>query len=202
MRFMDPLPAVIWSAEARREIPRRASGRRLILDYFATRCCGRNLSVGDLHLRWIASDEPIDQEYLPLRAPIGVQAYIQENLVAVVEAARGRSGCGAGDRSAARSLSSRMAGCGSTSSARAGLEARFDTNSSADSVLSIYGCARREAGPRASRSRSVSCFSGSELRRRERSWATIAWSMTEPPREPLSTAMLNSPMSTIRFLSA
>jgi hypothetical protein len=97
MRFMDLLPAVIWSAEARREIPVRASGRRLVLDYFATRCCGRNLSIGDLHLRWIASDEPIDEEYLPLRAPIGVEAYIQENLVAVVEAARGTigmRGCG------------------------------------------------------------------------------------------------------------
>jgi hypothetical protein len=92
MRIMNPLPAVIWSAEARQEIPVRASGRRLVLDYFATRCCGRNLSIGDLHLRWIASDEPIDEEYLPLRAPIGVEAYVQENLVAVVEAARGTIG--------------------------------------------------------------------------------------------------------------
>jgi hypothetical protein len=92
MRIMEPTPAVIWSTEARREIPVRASGRRLILDYFATRCCGRNLSIGDLHLRWIASDEPIAEEYLPLLALIGVEAYVQRNLVAVLEATRGTIG--------------------------------------------------------------------------------------------------------------
>ncbi len=51
---MDPLPTVTWSEEARRELPTRANGRSLVLDYFAARCCGRNVSVGDLHLRWTA----------------------------------------------------------------------------------------------------------------------------------------------------
>ena len=37
---MDPLPTVIWSEEAHRELPTRAHGRALVLDYFATRCCG------------------------------------------------------------------------------------------------------------------------------------------------------------------
>jgi hypothetical protein len=84
------LPAVIWSPEARRELPVLAHGRRLILDYFAARCCGRNVSVGDLHLRWTAADRPVADEFLPLRAPLGLDAYVQRDLLAVLEAARGR----------------------------------------------------------------------------------------------------------------
>jgi hypothetical protein len=87
---MDPLPAVIWSDEARRELPVRAKSRRLVLDYFAVRFCGRNFSVGDLHLRWTAPSEPIAEEFLPLRAPIGVEAYVERDLVPVLEAAQGR----------------------------------------------------------------------------------------------------------------
>ena len=87
---MDPLPAVIWSEEARHELPARAGNRRLVLDYFATRCCGRNVSVGDLHLRWTSSSEPIAEEFLLLRAPAGLEAYVQRDLVAVLEAAGGR----------------------------------------------------------------------------------------------------------------
>jgi hypothetical protein len=87
---MDPLPAVIWSGEARRELPARARGRHLLLDYFAARCCGRNVSVGDLHVRWAASGAPITDEFLPLRAPSDMDAYVQRDLVAVLEAARGR----------------------------------------------------------------------------------------------------------------
>lgn len=87
---MDPLPAVIWSAEARRELPACTRGRRLVLDYFAARCCGRNVSVGDLHLRWMASGEPIADEFLPLRAPADMEAYVQRDLVPVVEASGGR----------------------------------------------------------------------------------------------------------------
>ena len=87
---MEPVPAVIWSEEARRELPARGNSRRLVLDYFATRCCGRNLSVGDLHLRWTESSERVAEEFLPLRAPTGIEAYVQQDLVAVLQAARGR----------------------------------------------------------------------------------------------------------------
>jgi hypothetical protein len=90
IRVMDPLPAVIWSEEARRELPARAGGRRLLLDYFAARCCRRSVSVGDLHLRWTASGAPIADEFLPLRAPSDMEAYVQRELVPVLEAARGR----------------------------------------------------------------------------------------------------------------
>jgi hypothetical protein len=81
---------VIWSDEASDELPARADNRRLVLDYFATRCCGRNISIGDLHLRWTASDEPMPEEFVPLRAPAGIEAYVQRDLVLVLESAGGR----------------------------------------------------------------------------------------------------------------
>ena len=87
---VDPLPATTWSSEARLELPKRARHRRLLLDYFAARCCGRNLSVGDLHLRWTAADGAIADDFLPLRAPVGLDAYVQRDLVPVLEAAMGR----------------------------------------------------------------------------------------------------------------
>jgi len=87
---MDLLPAVIWSPEARRELPARANGRRLVLDYFAARCCGRNVSIGDLHVRWIASGEPMAEEFLPMRAPEGLEAYVQGDLVRVLDTTQGR----------------------------------------------------------------------------------------------------------------
>ena len=90
MNVMEPLPAVIWSPEARGELPARADGRRLLLDYFAARCCGRNVSIGDLHLRWVAADQPIPDDFLPLRAPADMEAFVQRDLVSVLEAARGR----------------------------------------------------------------------------------------------------------------
>ena len=90
MLVIEPVPAVIWSQEARQELPVRASKRRLVLDYFAARCCGRNVSIGDLHIRWLAPVEPIADEFLPLRAPTGVDAFVQRDLVPVLEAARGR----------------------------------------------------------------------------------------------------------------
>lgn len=88
--FVKLMPAVVWSGEARRELPVRANSRRLILDYFAARCCGGNVSVGDLHLRWIAADVATTDEFLPIRAPAGLEAYIQRDLAAVLKAARAR----------------------------------------------------------------------------------------------------------------
>ena len=89
IRDMDPRSAVVWSVEARAELPQLSRGRRLVVDYFATRCCGRNVSIGDLHLRWLASGELPADEFLPLHAPRGLEAYVQEDLVTVLEASRG-----------------------------------------------------------------------------------------------------------------
>ena len=61
-----------------------------MLDYFAARCCGRNVSVGDLHLRWSRADEAIADEFLRIRAPVGLEACMQRDLVTVLEAAKAR----------------------------------------------------------------------------------------------------------------
>jgi hypothetical protein len=81
---------VIWSDESRRELRARAKDRPLVLDYFASRCCGRNVSVGDLHFRWTAVDEPIAEELRPLRAPTGIEAYVQHDVVGILEPAEAR----------------------------------------------------------------------------------------------------------------
>ena len=81
---------MIWSDEARNELPVRAKARPLVLDYFATRCCGRNVSVGDLHLRWIASAKSLAEEFLRVPAPAGLEVFVQRDLVPVLEAAGGR----------------------------------------------------------------------------------------------------------------
>lgn len=86
----EPPVAVSWSEEARRELRARGAGRRLLIDYFATRCCGRNISVGDLQLRWTSSRIPIADEYLPMPAPEGIEAFMQRDLVSVLRAASGR----------------------------------------------------------------------------------------------------------------
>ncbi|HYL40533.1 MAG TPA: hypothetical protein VET90_04425 [Candidatus Binatus sp.] len=87
---MDALPAIVWSDEARRELPVRARSRRLVIDYFAARCCGRNVSVGDLHVRWSPPSQPIADEFVPLATPMALEAYVQRDLIPVLEAARGR----------------------------------------------------------------------------------------------------------------
>src|SRR5690242_20057757 len=86
---MIPAP-VRWSPEARLELPSRAAGRRLLVDYFAARCCGRNVSVGDIHLRWQSSDEPVADDFLALDAPDGIEAFVQRDLVWVLRLAGGR----------------------------------------------------------------------------------------------------------------
>ena len=85
------IPAsVSWSREARLELPSRAGGRRLLVDYFAARCCGRNVSVGDVHLRWQSSGEPVAEDFLALDAPDGIEAFVQRDLVRILELAGGR----------------------------------------------------------------------------------------------------------------
>ncbi len=81
---------MIWSNEARHELIARSKGRRLLVDYFASRCCGRNVSVGDVHLRWTGADGPIAEEFQPLHVPAGIDAYVQRDLVSVLEAAGAR----------------------------------------------------------------------------------------------------------------
>ena len=87
---MNPLPSLSWSPSAVRELPGKARGRRVVIDYFAAKCCGRNVSVGDIHVRWTSSDGPVTGEFVPLRAPAGLDAYVQGDLVPVLDAAGAR----------------------------------------------------------------------------------------------------------------
>jgi hypothetical protein len=64
----------------------------LLIDYFASSCCGGNLSVGDLHLRWASSFRPVPAEFVPLGAPAGIEAYVQRDLVRVLDAAGAQVG--------------------------------------------------------------------------------------------------------------
>jgi hypothetical protein len=81
---------VSWSDAARRELPAMAGGRRLVVDYFASRCCGGNVSVGDLSLRWVPASEIVDQEFVPVEAPDGLHVGVQHDLVAVLRTVGGR----------------------------------------------------------------------------------------------------------------
>ena len=89
MSSVTAVPALAWSDQARRELPVLARERRLILDYFATRCCGSNVSIGDLHFRWSASAHIAD-EFLALDGPAGVEVYVQRDLVPFLADAGGR----------------------------------------------------------------------------------------------------------------
>jgi hypothetical protein len=59
----------------------------LLVDYFAARCCGRNFSVGDLHVRWTSSLKLVAADFVPLEAPAGIEAYVQRDLVRVLDTA-------------------------------------------------------------------------------------------------------------------
>jgi len=87
---MTPIGVVRWSDAARRELPALAKGRGLVVDYFATRCCGSNVSVGDLLVGWRRADAAIAPDLVPIASPDGVNAWMQRDLVGVVQAARGR----------------------------------------------------------------------------------------------------------------
>jgi len=67
-----------------------AGDRRLVVDYFASRCCGGNVSIGDLSLRWLPASATVDPEFVPVEAPGGLRVRVQHDLVAVLQAAGGR----------------------------------------------------------------------------------------------------------------
>jgi len=79
---------VLWSETARRELPARANGRTLVLDYFAARCCGSPVSIGDLSLRWLRPADMPDPEFVRIATPDGLDAWVQRDLVTVLREAR------------------------------------------------------------------------------------------------------------------
>jgi hypothetical protein len=87
---MTRAAVVSWSDAARRELPAMARGRRLVVDYFASRCCGSNVSIGDLSVRWLPTSTPVDPEFIPVEAPGGLRVRVQHDLVPVLRATGGR----------------------------------------------------------------------------------------------------------------
>ena len=67
-----------------------ARGRRLVVDYFAARCCGSNVSIGDLSVRWLPMSTPLDEEFISIESPDGLDVGVQHDLVAVVGATGGQ----------------------------------------------------------------------------------------------------------------
>ena len=87
---MTPIGVVLWSETARRELPARANGRTLVLDYFAAGCCGSPVSIGDLSLRWLRPADTPDPEFVRIAAPDGLDAAVQRDLVTVLRDARAK----------------------------------------------------------------------------------------------------------------
>ena len=78
-------PVIAWSDAARREVPARSQGRKLVVDYFASRCCGSNLSIGDLTVRWSGVGGQTGPEFIDTDGPEGVGLAIHRDLVSILE---------------------------------------------------------------------------------------------------------------------
>lgn len=79
LRLEQP-PSAIAAIEA------HASGRRLIIDWAATVCCG--IRVGDLRLKWAKHSVTLDTDLVPIHGLEPVEAYCRPELVGVLDAGR------------------------------------------------------------------------------------------------------------------
>ena len=77
---MLPHPDLAWSDDAARELGAVAAGRRLLIDYFATHCCGRNVAVGDLTVGWSAVDGDPGSAWLRLADHDGLEVWLHRPL--------------------------------------------------------------------------------------------------------------------------
>lgn len=73
---------------ARAAIEAHAGGRRLIIDWAATVCCG--VRMGDLRLKWAKRSSPLDADLVPVEGLEPVVAFCRPELVSVLEAGRAR----------------------------------------------------------------------------------------------------------------
>lgn len=67
----------------------QAGGRRLVIDWFATRCCG-NAAVGDVVFRWRAAGHPIDPDAVQVEGIDGLELWIRPELIPLFARARAR----------------------------------------------------------------------------------------------------------------
>lgn len=70
----------------RAAIEAHAGGRRLIIDWAATVCCG--MRVGDLRLKWARRSATLDAGLVPVHGLEPVEAYCRPELVGVLDAGR------------------------------------------------------------------------------------------------------------------
>jgi hypothetical protein len=80
-------PIVTWSDAARRELPAKSRGRSLVVDYFASRCCGSNLTIGDLTVRWSAGPGSAGSEFVHGTGREGIDLAVHRDLVAILDLA-------------------------------------------------------------------------------------------------------------------
>ncbi|MFI5254726.1 MAG: hypothetical protein ACHQ15_04645 [Candidatus Limnocylindrales bacterium] len=92
-----PLPAgtharaIDIGGAARPELLSLARGRRLLIDWFKAKCCGTNVGVGDVSLRWIDPDVPLDDDdWVRLDDLEPLEAYAQRDIVALLARAGAR----------------------------------------------------------------------------------------------------------------
>ena len=78
--FDGPAVALDIAPEAQASLAAQARGRRLVIDWFATRCCG-NVPVGDVVFRWRAAGQPHDPDVLRVEAGDGLELWIRPELV-------------------------------------------------------------------------------------------------------------------------
>ena len=67
----------------------QARGRRLVIDWFATRCCG-NVAVGDVLFRWRAEGQPMDPDTVRVDGTNGLELWIRPELARLFARARAR----------------------------------------------------------------------------------------------------------------
>ena len=66
-------------------------GRRLMIDWFKSRCCRSNVGVGDVSLRWVEPDSSLsDDDWVRLDGVEPLDAYAQREIVALLARAGAR----------------------------------------------------------------------------------------------------------------
>ena len=89
---LPPPPELAWSTEAADGLAASAAGRDLLIDYFATHCCGRNVAVGDLTVRWAAVGRDPGPDWLRLADHASVRVWLRSSLAPLFAAAGPRIG--------------------------------------------------------------------------------------------------------------
>ncbi|MGH2407996.1 MAG: hypothetical protein ACRDF7_07970 [Candidatus Limnocylindrales bacterium] len=70
-----------------------ARGRRLLIDWFKAACCGTNVGVGDVSLRWVEREASLTtDDWVRLDGIEPIDAYAQRDIVALLARAGARLG--------------------------------------------------------------------------------------------------------------